>query len=91
RSIPFMDFKDTIKRENIDLVVLSVFSSRSLNSAGYIIRALKNEMGTSSPLFLIGGRGTESEEVAKEAGADMYLDELSRLREKIDEIENIIK
>jgi hypothetical protein len=41
-------------------------------------------------LVLIGGRGLDSQETAEKIGADIYLDRLEDLPDKIREIEEII-
>lgn len=91
RSIPLGDLKQVIKEGHVDLVVLSVFSTGSLNSAEYLIQALKNEGGKRRPRILMGGRGVESEETAEKIGADMYLDQLEDLPDRIRDIEDFIK
>ncbi|WP_409229226.1 helix-turn-helix domain-containing protein [Gudongella sp. SC589] len=91
RSIPLWDLKQVIKQGEVDLVVLSVFSTGSLNSAEYLVQALRNEGGKQSPKILMGGRGIDTRELAEKAGADIYLDNLEDLAEKIMEIEEMIK
>lgn len=90
RSIPLWDLRQIIDQEKIDLLVLSVFSTGSLNSADYLIKALKSEMGPNVPKIFIGGRGIDSEEFALKAGADIYLDDIGKLEKKIIKIEEII-
>ncbi|WP_422487002.1 B12-binding domain-containing protein [Gudongella sp. DL1XJH-153] len=91
RSIPLWDLGQTIEKEKIDLLVLSVFSTGSLNSAEYLIRALKSDMDSNHPKIFIGGRGIDSEELALKAGADIYLEDIGKLQEKIREIEEMIR
>jgi len=90
RSIPLWDLRQIIDQEKIDLLVLSVFSTGSLNSAEYLIKALKSEIASNQPKIFIGGRGIDSEEFALKAGADVYLDDIGKLQEKIMEIEEMI-
>jgi len=89
RSIPLWDLKQVIEQGEVDLVALSVFSTGGLNSAEYLIEALKN-VGN-PPMVLIGGRGLDSKETAEKIGADIYLDRLEDLPDKIREIEEMIR
>ena len=89
RSIPLWDLKQVIEQGEVDLVALSVFSTGGLNSAEYLIEALTN-VGK-PPMVLIGGRGLDSQETAEKIGADIYLDHLEELPDKIREIEEMIK
>src|SRR5690554_624105 len=91
RSIPLGDLKQVIKQGKVDLVVLSVFSTGGLNSAEYLIEALKKEGGKRVPRILMGGRGLDSQETADKIGVDIYLDRLEGLEGMIEEIEEMIK
>ncbi|MCR3955801.1 MAG: helix-turn-helix domain-containing protein [Gudongella sp.] len=90
RSIPLWDLKEVIKKGQVNLVVLSVFSTRGLNSAEYLIEALKSQGGKRQPRVLIGGRGIDSQETAERIGADIYLDQLEGLAHRMREIEDMI-
>lgn len=56
RSIPILSLMEIIKKEKVDLLVLSAIRQSSINSASYLVEAMKNNLNKSFPKVLLGGK-----------------------------------
>lgn len=68
-------------------MVLSAIVLDSLNSSSYMIEALRANLGRKTPKILIGSSVRSSNEKLINSFADYQVETLSKLNDKIDEIE----
>lgn len=92
KNVPFDSLIDLIKEEKPVVLVISSLTIEGLNSAGYLISALKGELGSESPKVLLGGEIIDIERTKKYTNADYILNDFERLPITIEDIkDNIMK
>lgn len=92
RSIPANSLMEMIKKEKIDLLVLSTTMPQSANTSSYIVETVKANLGDKSPKILLGG-GKDINLFNKnliESFVDYHVENLPDLSLKIDSIEKDI-
>lgn len=91
RSIPVYNLIKSIKKEKIDLLVLSSMTQESTNTASYMVEAIRTNLKEKSPLILLGGAAVNDfNRDLISTFADYALDTLDDLSLKIVEVENKI-
>ena len=87
-SIPLLSLLEVIKSEKVDLLVISARTQNSLNSASYLVEALKNNLKSKTPKVLLGGHiGEWTNEGLIKSFSDYYISSLSELEDNIETIE----
>lgn len=91
RSIPVESLIQIIKKDNIDLIVLSSMTEISLNSSSYMTEAIRSNLKEKSPLILLGGSSVNPlNQDLINSFADYSCDDLAELNSKILQIETDI-
>lgn len=91
KSIPLLSLIEILKKENVDLVVLSAITQNSLNSASYLVEAIKSNLEENSPKFLLGGNAIDqSNDRLVKSFIDYHIKSLSDLSNCLERIENRI-
>lgn len=91
-NIPLDSLMNVIKEEKPEVLVMSTLTTEGLNSASYLISALKGELELESPKVLLGGVIIDIERTKKHTKADYILNDLENLPNTIEDLkENISK
>lgn len=91
-NVPLDSLINLIKEEKPEVLVMSSLTTEGLNSASYLISALKGELRSESPKVLLGGGIIDIERAKKHTKADYILNDLESLPITIEKLkENIIK
>ncbi|HMM69954.1 MAG TPA: helix-turn-helix domain-containing protein [Gudongella oleilytica] len=90
-NVPLDSLIDVIKEDKPEVLVMSSLTTEGLNSASYLISALKGELGLESPKVLLGGGILDIERIRKHTKADYILNDLESLPNTIEELKENIK
>lgn len=85
-NVPLDGLLEVIKEENASVLVMASLTVDGMNSAGYLISALRGILGNGAPLVLLGGRIPDMEILKKQINADFILDSFDKLPETIKNI-----
>lgn len=92
KSVPADNLIRIIKKDNVDLIVMSSLSHRGINSASYVISFLKSILKENMPLVLIGGNEVISENKDLiQSFANYCADDFSLLNSLIEKIEKRLR
>ena len=91
RSIPINSLLDIIQKNKVDLIVLSAITQSSINSASYLVEALKSNLKEMTPKFLLGGNVVDlSNKKTLNSFIDYFIGSIYELREDVKKIEDNI-
>ena len=91
RSVPIKSLLQTIEENKVDLVVVSAIMNSSINSASYLVEALKSNLKENTPKFLLGGNiGHISNQKILNDFIDYPIGSMYELPDNIAKVENDI-
>lgn len=90
-SVPLDGLLRIIKEEKASVMVMSALTNDGVNSAGYLISALKASLGKKAPVLILGGKFEDSDIVISQTNTDILLSSLDSLYNEILNIEEMIK
>lgn len=91
RSVPLKSLLQIIKEKRVDLVVVSAIMDSSINSASYLVEALKSNLKDNTPKFLLGGNiGHISNQKTLNDFIDYPVESIYELPDIIAKVENDI-
>lgn len=91
KSIPIMTLLETIKREKIDLIVLSALTQNSINSASYLVEAVRSNLKNKTPKVLLGGNILHPSNMELiQSFTDYRINSIEELTKNLETIENDI-
>ena len=91
KSIPIMTLLETIKSEKIDLLVLSALTQNSINSASYLVEAVRSNLKNKTPKVLLGGNISHPSNIELiHSFTDYRMSSIEELSHNLETIENDI-
>lgn len=90
-SIPINSLLEIVKSDKIDIIVLSAIRQDSINSASYLVEALRSNLKEKTPKILLGGNiRDQSNKTLIKSFADYNISSIQELSKSLEEIEKEI-
>lgn len=82
-SVPINDLIGIIEEVKAEVLVISALSNDSINSASYLIKALREIFGGNEPTIILGGSFYDANLIKSQTDADIVLVSLESLKDEI--------